>query len=122
MKKIFIADDDKDLIEVISYKLQQEGFLVESSLDGNTVLDKINKILPDLMILDIMLPGIDGVTLSNKLKENEKTKNIPIIVLTGKIGVKDLFFTEDQTTVSAYFQKPVSLSTLLTKIKELLKV
>jgi len=120
MKKIFIADDDKDLVEIITYKLQQEGFVVDSVLDGDAALKKIPQLLPDLMILDVMLPGIDGVTLSNKLKENEKTKNIPIIVLTGKIGVKELFMVEKQITVSAYFQKPVLLSTLIGKIKELL--
>jgi DNA-binding response OmpR family regulator len=122
MKKIFIADDDKDLVEIITYRLKQEGFEVDFALTGEEVIPKVQQMLPDLLILDIMLPGIDGVTLSNKLKENEKTKNIPIIVLTGKIGVKDLFMTEKQLTVSAYFQKPVLLSTLVTKIKELLNV
>ncbi|MFQ3675964.1 MAG: response regulator [Endomicrobiia bacterium] len=118
MKKIFIADDDKDLVEVMTLKLKQEGYEVDSAFTGKETLNKIPEVLPDLMILDVKLPDLDGVTLSNKLRENEKTRNIPIIVLTGTIGAKELFMVENQ--ISAYFQKPVLLSTLVKKIKELL--
>ena len=120
-KKILVIEDDEDLVRVIEMKLRQEGYEVDHAYDGETALKKISEFKPDLLILDVMIPKIDGVSLNNKLKEDPKTRDLPIIVLTGKIGLKELFMVKDQLTVSAYYQKPILLSTLVDKIKELLK-
>jgi two-component system response regulator VicR len=120
MKKILIIEDDRDLVEVIDMHLKKEGYVTEKVYDGEEALKKIDEFLPDLIILDVMLPKMDGAILNAKLKSNEKTKDVPIIVITGKNGAKDLFVMDKQLTVSAFYYKPVLMSEILKEIKRLL--
>ena len=120
-KKILVIEDDVDLNTIIELNLQKEGFETDHAYDGEEALKKVDSFQPDLIILDVMLPKLNGVEFNTKLKSNPKTKNIPIIALTGKLGTKELFTVNNQLTVSAFFYKPVLMKDMLAEIKKLLK-
>lgn len=82
MKRILVVDDEKSVVEVLTKKLQLEGYDVSVALDGQEALDKISKEKFDLILLDIIMPVLDGMSVLRRLKESDETKNIPIIVLT----------------------------------------
>lgn len=88
MKKILVIEDDKFLRELISQKLIQEGYDIAEAIDGEKGLEKINKENPDLVLLDLILPGIDGFEVLAKMKENSDTAQIPVIILSN-LGQKD---------------------------------
>ncbi len=81
-QKIFIVEDDKFLRELISKKLVSEGYQIGQALDGEEGVKKIPEEKPDLILLDLILPGMDGFEVLSKLKENPDTANIPVIVLS----------------------------------------
>ncbi len=121
MKKILIVEDDEDLVEVVKLHLQEHGYETDYAYDGEAALKKIQQSPPDLIILDVMMPKLNGQLLAQQLKSNEKTKNIPIIAISGKVGIKEVFLVDKQLIVSAFFYKPVLMSELLKEIKRLLK-
>ncbi len=86
--KVLIIEDDKFLRELINRKLQSENFETVLAIDGETGLDLIIKENPDIVLLDLILPGINGFEVLTKVKKNEKTKNIPVIILSN-LGQKD---------------------------------
>ena len=86
--KVIIIEDDKFLRELINRKLQSENFETVLAIDGETGLDLIIKENPDIVLLDLILPGINGFEVLTKVKKNEKTKNIPVIILSN-LGQKD---------------------------------
>jgi len=81
-KKILIVDDEILVIDVLTKKLKKEGFLVDSAFDGVEALLKVDKLKPDLILLDIIMPKLDGISVLKKLKASDETQNIPIIILT----------------------------------------
>lgn len=120
MKKILIVEDDKDLVEVMELNLIKYGFQTNHAYDGEEAIKKINEYQPDIIILDIMLPKINGELLAKNLNENTKTKNIPIIGISGKIGIKEMVLEKSGVKLSAFFYKPFLMSTLVEEIKKLL--
>lgn len=88
MAKIFIVEDDKFLRELISQKVARAGYEVADALDGEEGVQKIQKERPDLILLDLILPGIDGFDVLRKIKAEETTKNIPVIILSN-LGQKE---------------------------------
>jgi len=88
MQKIFIVEDDKFLRELMSEELQREGFSVASAIDGEEGLEKIPQEIPDLVLLDLILPGIDGFEVLKKIKENPAISKIPVIILSN-LGQQD---------------------------------
>jgi len=86
--KVLVIEDDKFLRELINRKLQSENFETVLAIDGETGLDLIIKENPDIVLLDLILPGINGFEVLTKVKKNEKTKNIPVIILSN-LGQKD---------------------------------
>ena len=83
-------------------------------------LDKINEEKPDLIVLDIMLPKLDGHSLNIQLKKNPETANIPVVVMTGRGGLKDLLQLKENVNISAYLEKPFPIRLLKEKIENLL--
>lgn len=81
-KKILIVDDEELVIKALTEKLEAEGFAVESAKDGEEALLKVSQTHPDLILLDIIMPKLDGISVLKKLKIADATKNIPVIILT----------------------------------------
>ena len=124
MARILVVDDEKDVIELLKFLLEKDGFEIITALNGKEALEKIGllpsdtpAVRPDLMILDVMMPQMDGYTVQSKLMENEEAKTIPIVILTAKGQMKDLFGMA--TNVVAYIEKPFDPKMLREKIKEL---
>ncbi len=88
MAQILIVEDDKFLRELIAKKLIKEGYEVEEAIDGEDGVRKAKKIMPDLILLDLILPGIDGFEVLKRIKEDEKTASIPVVILSN-LGQKD---------------------------------
>lgn len=82
MKKVLVVDDDRDILEVIQIILEDQGYDVAITQDGNEVEQKIKDVNPDLILLDIWLAGIDGQDIAAKLKKQKSTKDIPIIMIS----------------------------------------
>jgi len=86
--KILIVEDDKFLRELISRKLVKEGYDIAEAVDGEEGVKKSEEFMPDLILLDLILPGIDGFGMLEKIKDNSKTMNIPVVILSN-LGQKD---------------------------------
>ncbi len=120
MKKILIVDDEPDLVELVSYNLKKEGFRVSSAADGEKALDVIKEGGIDLVVLDLMLPGISGIELCRMLRRNPKTESIPIIMLTARGDEQDRMTGLD-AGADDYVPKPFSPRELLARIKAVLR-
>jgi len=120
VKKILIADDEPDILEIIQYNLQAEGFEVITAKNGNEALEKAKRNLPDLIILDIMMPGKTGMEVCNQLRQQPAFKNTIIIFLTALSDegteVKGL-----ETGADDYLTKPISPKVLVSKVNALFR-
>lgn len=119
MKKILLVDDEEDILEFLKYNLEQENFEVLVSSNGNDALKNVSQ-NPDLIVLDIMMPEMDGFELYEKIKGDIKFQNIPIIFLTAKAGETDEIKGLN-LGASDYIQKPVSPKKLVARIKSNLR-
>lgn len=119
-KHILVVDDEVDLIELVSYNLKKEGFIVDSSTDGEGALKKIRKDKYDLIILDLMLPGIQGIELCRILRNDPKTANLPIIMLTAKGEEVDRVIGLEMGA-DDYITKPFSPRELIARVKAVLR-
>ncbi len=119
MKKILIADDRPEVVELVKVTLEGEGYQTIDASDGREALEKIGKEKPDLILLDIIMPRMDGFEVLSKVRKDPKTKDIPVIMLTAKGQKVD---KEKGGTLGAqdYIIKPFSPSRLLRKIEEIL--
>ncbi|MDP2928750.1 MAG: response regulator [Candidatus Omnitrophota bacterium] len=118
-KTILIVEDEQNLVELLKFRLETNGYHVEVAFDGEDGLSKISTVKPDLVILDIMMPKIDGYEVLRRVKADPKTKNIPIIVLTARTQNKDI---DQAKTLNAdsFIAKPFEPSQLLGEIERLL--
>lgn len=119
-KHILIVDDEADLIELVSYNLKKEGFIVDSASDGETALRKIRKGRYDLLILDLMLPGIQGIELCRILRNDPQHVNLPIIMLTAKGEEVDRILGLEMGA-DDYIAKPFSPRELVARVKAVLR-
>ena len=87
--KVVLVDDDRHVVDVVSMMLAQRRYSVITVSDGRRALEKIGEELPDLVLLDIVLPGMDGTTIAQKLLENPRTSDIPIVFLTGLVEAEE---------------------------------
>ena len=118
--KILLVDDEPDILEFISFNLETEGFLVEKAGSGEEALEKVRNFIPDLIVLDVMMPGMDGVETCEKLRSMPQLKNPVIAFLTAR--------GEDYSQIAGfeaggddYITKPVKPKVLVSRIKALLK-
>lgn len=119
MQKILVCDDEANIRNIMDFSLEAEGFLVVSAVDGEEALLKAMNEEPDLVLLDVMMPGSDGLTVCRQLKENPKTAHIPVMMLTARNGKGD----RDaglQAGADDYITKPFSPQRLVEKVQDLL--
>lgn len=118
--RILVIDDEKDLIELVRYNLEKEGFVVRSAQDGESGLSAARKEMPDLIIVDLMLPGIDGLDVCRALRSDTRTARIPVIMLTAKSAESDRILGLE-LGADDYVTKPFSPRELLARIKAVLR-
>ena len=118
--KILIVEDDEDILEMIAYNLKKESYKVLTALDGEKAVLEAKKKQPDLIILDLMLPGIDGLDVCKTLKKDEATARIPIIMVTAKSQEVDKIVGLE-LGADDYITKPFSPKELLARIKAVLR-
>jgi twitching motility two-component system response regulator PilG len=104
-KKILIVEDEEHLLELESLLLTTKGYEVKGVLDGPSALELVASMKPDLILLDIMLPVMDGYEVCRQIKANDATRHIPVIMLSGKKSKKDLVKGE-QAGADWYITKP----------------
>jgi phosphate regulon transcriptional regulator PhoB len=119
-KHILIVDDEADIVELVSYNLKKEGFTVDSASDGEAALTKIRKGTYTLVILDLMLPGIQGMELCRILRNDPKTAALPIIMLTAKGEEVDKILGLEMGA-DDYMAKPFSPRELIARVKAVLR-
>lgn len=118
--KILIIDDDEVTLKIVSATLQHRGFTVLNASSGAEGIKKANLESPDVILLDRMMPDMDGNAVLKELKDNEKTKTIPVVMLTGKSQMGDI--TESLTLGARdYIVKPFDHDNLLARIGNILK-
>ncbi|GLV57859.1 DNA-binding response regulator [Dictyobacter sp. S3.2.2.5] len=118
--KVLVVDDEDNIIELIRLGLRYEGFQVEVASDGEQGIALAQRIDPDLVILDVMMPGIDGLEVCRRLRGNPTTRDVPILMLTAKDEVGDRILGL-QTGADDYLTKPFDFYELLERIKAILR-
>jgi CheY-like chemotaxis protein len=128
-KKILVVDDEPDVRNFLATCIQDAGFMVDSAIDGQEALEKIEKELPDLMTLDMVMPRKSGIELIRTLRKNDKWSKLPVIVITAH--ARDEFASEDIKGFNAFtsglkpkrtIEKPVTPEVLVNTICEILQV
>lgn len=119
-EKVLIVDDEKDIIKMLDYNLKKEGYRTIPVYDGEDALNRAVREIPDLIILDIMLPGIDGLEVCKILRRESKTAHIPIIMLTAKARETDKIVGLE-LGADDYITKPFSPRELLARVKAILR-
>jgi DNA-binding response OmpR family regulator len=118
-KKILVVDDEVDLVKTIQFALELEGYKVLVSYNGEDALNQARKENPDLILLDIMLPKLDGYKVCRLLKFDEQYKHIPILMMTAKTQEKDKLMGKE-TGANEYITKPFDMEELMEKVKKYL--
>ncbi|PLX73815.1 MAG: two-component system response regulator [Desulfuromonas sp.] len=115
-KKILIVEDEESLLKLESILLTSKGYDVSGVADGQAALDAMQTIKPDLVLLDIMLPEIDGFEVCRRIKEDEATRHIPVIMLTAKKSREDMARGE-QVGADWYITKPFKSAMVIETIQ-----
>ena len=118
--KIVVVEDEPDILDLVTYNLKREGYEVESTEDGAKALHLITKSSPDLVILDLMLPGVDGLEICRRMKENPTIKDIPIIMMTAKSEESDIVLGLG-LGADDYVAKPFRPKELIARVKAVLR-
>jgi len=114
-KTILIADDEPDIVETIKFLVEGEGFECLTAFDGEEALKLAKELSPDLVILDVMMPKINGYKVSRLLKFDAKYKHIPILMVTARTQEEDKLIGEE-TGADVYITKPFDIEEILEKI------
>lgn len=119
--KILYIEDDHEMIELIEMILSRRGYKVLGAQGGRKGLDIAREVLPDIILLDLMMPDLDGWDVYQQLKSREETKNIPVIVITAKAQPIDRVFSLQIAKVTDYIAKPFRPHELLSSIDRILE-
>src|SRR5207302_8106231 len=104
MAKVLVVDDERDVVELVKFLLERDGHQVIEAYNGREALERAYAELPDLIILDIMMPEMDGYTVNARLTENESTRRIPVIILNAKGQMRVV--SESVSNVVLYMEEP----------------
>ena len=119
-KNILVVEDDLDIRELMSFNLQNEGHQVFEAKDGEAGIDKAREKLPDLILLDLMLPGIQGLDVCRIIKSDQETRETPIIMVTA-LGQEEDIVKGLETGADDYITKPFSIKVLIARVNAVLK-
>ena len=119
-EKILVVDDEEDILELLKFNLSREGYGVLCASTGEKGLACAREDLPDVIVLDLMLPGIDGLQVTRRLKEDSETKDIPIVMLTAKGEEADIV-TGLELGADDYVTKPFSPRVLIARVRAVLR-
>jgi len=111
-KKILVVDDEPNIVKMVESRLKANGYEVIIAYDGQEAVEKVKSNMPDLIVLDLMLPKIDGYMVYDILEHDEKYKDIPIVMLTARAGYEDIKKGMNMGTI-AYVTKPFKAEVLL---------
>ncbi len=120
VKKILVVDDEADIVELITYNLKKEGFIVDSSLDGEKALSMVKVGNYDLLILDLMLPGLQGMDLCRIIRNDPEKSGLPVIMLTAKGEEFDRVLGLEMGA-DDYITKPFSIRELVARVRAVLR-
>jgi len=118
-KKILIVDDDKDVLSVLEKRLTVEKYSVITANNGQDAIILAKAQRPDLIILDIIMPGIDGAEVAGKLREDPETRNIPVIFLTCMLTPEEEKQKRHHVAGNIFIAKPYDIKELLSEIKKI---
>jgi two-component system, OmpR family, alkaline phosphatase synthesis response regulator PhoP len=119
-RKILAVDDEKHIVRLVQVNLERQGYQVVTAFDGKEALQKVEEENPDLVVLDVMMPYMDGFEVLQSLRRNPETANIPVIMLTAKAQDADVF-KGWQSGVDCYLTKPFNPMELITFVKRIFK-
>jgi two-component system response regulator VicR len=120
VKRIMIVDDEPDTVDLVKLVLETEGYETSVAYSGQEALDKINVERPDLVLLDIMMPQLDGWAVRKEIVENEDTKDIPVVMLTAKAQPLDKMIGLHVVGVTDYITKPFGRQDLIDRVRKVL--
>ena len=118
--RILLVDDEPDLVQTVIVRLEASGYEVVPAYDGQQALILFKQSKPDLVILDLMLPRLDGYKVCRLLKFGERTRNVPVLILSARTQREDVNLAKE-CGANAYLTKPFEAKVLLEKIRELLE-
>jgi two-component system phosphate regulon response regulator PhoB len=119
-ENVLVVDDEEDILELVSYSLSKEGFTVHKAANAENALDFVKNGSPDLIVLDLMLPDMEGLEVARRLKRKEKSREIPIIMLTAKTEESDIV-AGLELGADDYVTKPFSPRVLIARVKAVLR-
>lgn len=119
-KRILVVDDEPDILKVIIFRLKKEGYEVKTAINGQVALDMIAQERPDIILLDITLPLLNGYEVCKKIKTNDCHKDIPVMFLTASTGSGGFKERAAEAGAQDFMFKPFDYDLLLEKIKKLL--
>ena len=119
MAKILVVDDEQDIVETLKFILETQGYTCFCAYNGEDGLNLAKEIMPDLIILDVMMPKINGYKISRLLKYDSKYKNIPILMITARSQEEDKIIGEE-TGADEYITKPFKVDYVVEKVKSYL--
>ena len=119
-KTILVVDDEVDILQLIQYNLEKEGYKTLTTTSGEDALREARRHLPNLIILDLMLPGLDGIEVCKQLRSTEDTKYIPILMVTAKSEESDII-TGLEVGADDYITKPFSPKVLIARVRAILR-
>jgi two-component system phosphate regulon response regulator PhoB len=119
-ESICVVEDERDIAELITYNLKREGYSVTAIRTGEEAISRISKLGPDLVVLDLMLPGVDGLEVCRRLKQATETRNVPVIMLTAKSEDADIIAGLEVGS-DDYITKPFSPKILVARIRAVLR-
>lgn len=117
---VYVVDDEEDILNLVEYNLVKEGYKVERFISGESALDRIEDKMPDILLLDLMLPGVDGLDVAKLLKKDSRYASIPLIMLTAK-GEESDIVTGLEIGADDYIPKPFSPKVMLARVKAVMR-